>query len=260
MATNEERVQEIIADRRSAYFEALNLALESRDNLEDWKGQTAHAASADRNVSDDYLGRYPFELIQNVQDSHKNSGITGRARFVISDESLIVADDGDGFIGEKIRSLFFLAFGSKKVGESIGHKGLGFISVLKISHGPQFFQNDISWEFNEERLRDLVFTLAPELPTNFPFRNSFAFPFDIIDKDFGQDFQSIQQIQNDGFRMIIRLPYRPGVDATMIRPHLESATDSQSLIYLPNISEIQIVDSGVFETVKMLDRAIRRYF
>ena len=49
-------------------------------------------------VQHQYSGRYPIELLQNANDAAGAEGSSGRrARFIVTEHALLVADEGVGF-------------------------------------------------------------------------------------------------------------------------------------------------------------------
>src|SRR5438094_3997371 len=81
-------------------------------------------ASNERNLSELYRDRAPFELIQNADDAGATS-----AAFVVCSDGLAFGHNGRWFTVENFCSLAE-GWSNKKPGECIGHKGLGFRSVL----------------------------------------------------------------------------------------------------------------------------------
>ncbi len=107
-------------------------------------------------VRQQYSGRYPFELLQNANDAARESGIPGRARFLLTDTALLVADDRFGFGERQLKAICSLGRSSKGPATSIGHKGLGFKSVGEITERPQIVSTQASFQFDAERVqRDL---------------------------------------------------------------------------------------------------------
>jgi hypothetical protein len=96
------------------------------------------------NVSDDYGNRFLIELIQNAHDAHPADRSDGEIAIVLAPQEgphgcLYVANRGNGFDKDNFDSITNIALSSKPVNESIGNKGLGFRSVLQISHWPEIY-------------------------------------------------------------------------------------------------------------------------
>jgi len=79
-------------------------------------------------------GRAPYELLQNANDV-----VAKHAVFEVCNDGLGFAHDGRWFTVDNFRSLAE-GWSDKKPDECIGHKGLGFRSVLDITPAPHFFR------------------------------------------------------------------------------------------------------------------------
>ena len=100
-------------------------------------------------VEHQYHGRFLIELIQNAHDRLGTAtGGNGNSRieFVLVDDSpfgtLYAANDGLPFSASNFDSLSNLGQSDKNPQESIGHKGIGFRSVLEISNAPEIFSKE----------------------------------------------------------------------------------------------------------------------
>ncbi|CAI3799433.1 sacsin N-terminal ATP-binding-like domain-containing protein [Pseudarthrobacter sp. MM222] len=80
-------------------------------------------------IRQQYSGRYLFELLQNANAAAAESSRGGKVRFQLTDEALLVADNGVGFQREHIEAICTLGRSSKSAAKSIWYKGLGFKSV-----------------------------------------------------------------------------------------------------------------------------------
>ena len=90
-----------------------------------------------------YEGRILRELIQNAYDgSGQNEGAEVLLRLDVSSGGVgvvEVANTGSGFLIENVDAIVNPALSSKRPGNSIGHKGLGFRSVELVSDDPQIY-------------------------------------------------------------------------------------------------------------------------
>lgn len=87
-------------------------------------------AGNERNLRELYKGRAPYELLQNADDARARKAV-----FILSPEGLAFAHDGDWFTVDNFRSLAD-GWSDKDPNQCIGHKGLGFRSVLDITPAP----------------------------------------------------------------------------------------------------------------------------
>lgn len=96
----------------------------------------------------EYYGRFLLELIQNARDAwngmHDGSEDGVLAIRIGSDRSLTVANEGLFLPAERvIHSISKVGQSTKPEGTSIGHKGIGFKSVLEISLTPEIYSRRV---------------------------------------------------------------------------------------------------------------------
>lgn len=107
--------------------------------------------SQESQVAHDYRGRLVYELLQNADDALAGSGhAQDHVLFRLTDAELWVANTGRPFTEADVRGLCGLGASSKTRSEgpkraSIGHKGLGFKSVLEITDSPEAFSESVSF-------------------------------------------------------------------------------------------------------------------
>ncbi|MCL0058494.1 DUF3883 domain-containing protein [Dehalococcoidia bacterium] len=115
-------------------------------------------AGNERNLRELYRGRAPYELLQNADDAGANKAV-----FILSAEGLAFAHDGDWFTVENFRSLAD-GWSDKDPNQCIGHKGLGFRSVLDITPAPyllkaepgDFFGVKFTWALNNGHIQETL--------------------------------------------------------------------------------------------------------
>ncbi len=91
-------------------------------------------AGNERNLRELYRGRAPYELLQNADDTGAK-----RAIFILTADGLAFAHDGRWFTLDNFRSLAD-GWSDKDPNQCIGHKGLGFRSVLDITPAPHLLR------------------------------------------------------------------------------------------------------------------------
>lgn len=194
-------------------------------------------------VRGQYAGRYPFELLQNASDSAVEAGREGRVRFVLTAESLIVADNGTGFGPDQIRAICGLGRSSKDPRKSVGYKGLGFKSVGEISATPQIFSGGVQFGFDQVRVRNDVAAIAGDLPSSqrLPV---YAFPYLLDHTDLGSDEGVVDDARADGFTTILRLPFRPDVRRADVSRQLRESLTPRLLVLLTGIAQLALVGAG----------------
>jgi hypothetical protein len=115
-------------------------------------------AGNERDLRELYRGRAPYELLQNADDARAT-----RAVFVLSHGGLAFAHDGSWFSVQNFRSLAD-GWSDKDPKQCIGHKGLGFRSVLDITPAPHvlkvgptdFFGFKFTWALNNGHIQEAL--------------------------------------------------------------------------------------------------------
>src|SRR6266542_195542 len=104
----------------------------------------ASLANAERQFGKEYHGRFVIELLQNAADAWRNdapSGERSKVRLLLTEgPTLLVANQGEVLTAQTIiRSLGHIGASPKPHGEAIGHKGIGFKSVLEMTLSPEIY-------------------------------------------------------------------------------------------------------------------------
>lgn len=102
------------------------------------------------------------ELIQNAADAIKDAG--GRIKVVLTEEALYCANEGQAFSEAGFRTLM-LSHSSEKRDDEIGRFGLGFKSVIQITCDPKIYSRSGSVSWSQNRSRELLQGLYPNLET-----------------------------------------------------------------------------------------------
>lgn len=141
--------------------ENLNVYRASLQRLREDVGQEAQ-------IAQDYRGRLIYELLQNADDAMSSASCsTGAIVFVLDDEALWVANSGRPLDEADVRGLCGISASSKaaKSGKrraSIGHKGMGFKSILEICDAPEVYSTTGCFSFGPEKALQAVSALAGE--------------------------------------------------------------------------------------------------
>jgi hypothetical protein len=111
-------------------------------------------AGKERDLRELYRQRAPYELLQNADDAGARVAV-----FALASDGLAFAHDGRWFNVGNFRSLAD-GWSDKDPNECIGHKGLGFRSVLDITPAPHLIQIDrtffaikFSWATNNNYIQ-----------------------------------------------------------------------------------------------------------
>ena len=117
-------------------------------------------ALRERDLRELYRGRAPYELLQNASDA----GAT-EACYILTSGGVVFAHNGNWFTGQNFSSLAH-GWSDKDPTECIGHKGIGFRSVLDITPAPHivriapddFFGVKFSWSHNFGYMQKILAT------------------------------------------------------------------------------------------------------
>ncbi|MFI1769453.1 ATP-binding protein [Streptomyces sp. NPDC020800] len=95
-------------------------------------------------IAPEYEGRVLIELLQNAHDAHPARATDGRIEIRLDEEegefgTLYVANRGKPFGGKNFKDLCSIALSSKRADAGIGHKGVGFKSVLHLCDAPEVY-------------------------------------------------------------------------------------------------------------------------
>ncbi|HWU09214.1 MAG TPA: ATP-binding protein, partial [Streptomyces sp.] len=139
-------------------------------------------AIIDTIITPEYEGRALIELLQNAHDAHLAGACDGRIEIRLDEDegehgTLYVANQGKPFSGKNFKDLCSIALSRKRADAGIGHKGVGFKSVLNLCGAPEVYSVDREGSrvpdgltFRFARLDDydaLAREVAPER-TDFP--------------------------------------------------------------------------------------------
>ncbi len=128
-------------------------------HLGDWED----LAKAEDSVRREYTGRYLFELLQNANDAildwyeksnlsvhNKQGSPRKRVRIQLTSHSLLIGNEGLPFSENNIRALCRLHISTKTASKQIGHKGIGFKSVLEVTDCPEIYSDHFGFGFNRD--------------------------------------------------------------------------------------------------------------
>jgi hypothetical protein len=211
-------------------------------------------------ISQDYRGRLIYELIQNADDAILDDDVEGKVYFRLTRDCLWVANSGRPLDETDIRGLCGISASSKRVRgkkrASIGHKGMGFKSVLEVTDAPEVYSSLACFGFSRANSLNAVRVLIDEGVVE-PTRHApiCRFPYDVA-----SDQAAWRELCARGFRTAFRFPFR-STDKNEQRKRLET-----DLIHLPvssllflkrlRVVEIEIVGDGSgFQTVWRVRRA-----
>ena len=210
----------------------------ARHDTSDRVGDTRSFANMEQTLTREYWGRFLIELLQNARDAWlrgPNLGQDGLLRIrLTADGALVVCNEGEALTPEVVlHSISKFGESSKKYGEGIGHKGIGFKAVLELTHAPRLFSRtnpdgpfDLQIKFDPEEARRLVREYSPnwdrlvaELPSaaagdgrgdRIPILR-----FPLWDPEPPPWLDGVAEIDGRRFNTVICLPYDPRFDGVL---------------------------------------------
>lgn len=174
--------------------------------------------STSRKIGEDYGNRFLIELIQNGYDAHRPDEESGEVQILLVPQEeaygvLYVANRGCPFEEHNVQALCNVGLSDKRIGQTIGNKGLGFRSVRYVSDDPQVFSRLHAGEtgpFDGFCFRFARGDNFDELVENEQHRRlikedspPFWVPIPLMEHD-----QRVKKFADDGFATVIRFPLR----------------------------------------------------
>lgn len=193
-------------------------------------------------ISQDYRGRLIYELLQNADDAMEEGDPAAKICLQLTPDALWMANSGRPLDERDIRGLCGISASSKgllgKKRASIGHKGMGFKSVLEITDAPEVYSTTTSFRFSPSDALNAVQSLVTE-GLVAPVRRApvCRFPWAIEGDD-----ASWHEFRERGFRTAFRFPLASkdkGNQHAMITEALRTLPES-SLLFLKRLKCVEI--------------------
>lgn len=137
--------------------------------------RTVSLANGERLFGHEYHGRFLIELLQNAADAWEAGAEGERSRIEIAITEgpvLLVANEGESFPASVvIKSLGHIGRSTKTEGKAIGHKGIGFKSVLEMSATPEIYSGlgsaepELAVRFDPRDALEKIHDASPDWPT-----------------------------------------------------------------------------------------------
>ncbi len=201
--------------------------------------------SQEAQVADDYRGRLVFELLQNADDAMIGQGTTSdRVCFTVTDDALWVANSGRPLGDADVQGLCGLGASSKagasdRKRASIGHKGLGFKSVLEITSAPEAYSTEIAFRLGRDHARPRIEHLWKELGRTPP-RHVPAMRFPDRIETVSERWNTLQSA---GYNTAFCFPFHDQVTAEQRQALADHLVDLPitTVLFLKHLEEIQVV-------------------
>ncbi len=234
-------------------------------NLEVYRADSSRLrqdVGIENQIAQDYRGRLFYELLQNADDSMADCpDSSGVLRFVLTPEALWVANSGRALTEPDVQGLCGISASSKsptgsKRRASIGHKGMGFKSVLEITDAPEVYSSPFSFGFRrDESLRALDPLVQERVIPEAKWAPITRFPWEIPEP------QEWQTLAAAGMTTGFRFPLKASLTATQreLLAEVLRTIPVTALIFLKNLRRLEIVvRTGLEEQVTCWD--IERFF
>ena len=217
--------------------ENLNVYRASPQRLREDVGQESQ-------IAQDYRGRLIYELLQNADDaiSSESPSIAAIA-FVLEENALWVANSGRPLDEADVRGLCGISASSKstksqKRRASIGHKGMGFKSVLEISDAPEVYSTTISFSFGPDRALQAVEALVADT-TLAPVARAPVTRFPFLIEGMPEQWLALRE---RGMRTAFRFPLRAKMTSEQSDGLARSLRDLPvtSLVFLKHLSRVEV--------------------
>ncbi|MEI6621220.1 MAG: DUF3883 domain-containing protein [Actinomycetes bacterium] len=214
--------------------------------------------SQEAQVANDYRGRLIYELLQNADDAMEGEEThDDRICFLITDNELWVANSGRALTDSDIQGLCGLGASSKidvhgTRRASIGHKGLGFKSVLEITQRPVVYSTPHSFELGQDHalryLADLWSEWYEPPPKAAP---AMRFPVAADPTD-----EVWSGFAAEGFKTAFRFPFRTHLSTEQRRALADrlAAIPLTTVLFLKHLERVEVrVEQQGFTTSKRWD-------
>lgn len=195
-------------------------------------------------IAHDYNGRLVYELLQNADDAMAGStGHHDRISFRLTDHELWVANTGHPLTEVDVRGLTATGAGTKTAtGErrraSIGHKGMGFKSVLELTDRPEVFSTTCAFGMDAERALPEVAAVMEagghRVPDRVPIMR---FPWCL--KAEPPEWPRYRQ---EGFNTVFRFPFRAGLadDRRALVAGMLLSLPVTSILFLKHLEQVDV--------------------
>lgn len=232
-----------IQDEEIGRLERATLPKDRRAQLKDYED----LAKAEARVKRSYHGRYLFELIQNANDaiveaealraeSHNDHHLV---RLELSNQSLLVANYGEPFHEENVRALCRLGKAMKyRISKQIGHKGIGFKSVLEVCKYPEIYSGKYAFGFDGDQFhREVEAVLGRQVDARLPMLRT-PYTRDLYQLPPAERAR-VETLFDEGYVTVVRLPLHTSV-LDEVAEHMVDLIQPSLLLFMTGITQIEM--------------------
>ncbi|MER6149338.1 sacsin N-terminal ATP-binding-like domain-containing protein [Streptomyces hirsutus] len=217
-------------------------------------------ALVDEMITPGYEGRVLIELLQNAHDAHPAKRRDGQIEFLLCEDEgdhgvLHVANGGRSFSDEDFKGVCTVGLSPKRPDEGIGHKGIGFKSVLQLTDAPEVYSvsrqnvrtfDGFCFRFAQPADFDWIAEqVAPDNPSAAQQLrdgvSSLKLPVPVDDVP-----ESVRSFRRRGFVTVIRLPLRSAQARAEVERQLAELTAPQAPfeLFLHRVAKVTIARRG----------------
>jgi hypothetical protein len=195
-------------------------------------------------IAHDYRGRLVYELLQNADDAMAGSPSTQDTVFVrLTDTDLWVGNSGRPLDEDDVRGLCGIGASSKggvvdRKRASIGHKGMGFKSVLEITAAPEVVSETFAFRLGRELAAEPVAVLMREIGEPPPERvPAMRFPSALDESP-----AEWSDARAAGLRTLFRFPLRADLSAGRLSKLADRLVDlpMTAILFLKHLERIDV--------------------
>lgn len=227
---------------------------------------TVSFATAERLFSHEYHGRFLIELLQNAADAWRGHEGRSRLEIVLTEgPALLVANQGDPFPATTvIETIGHIGRSTKEEGDRIGHKGIGFKSVLEMTSAPEIYSGfsaegpALAIHFDRRKALEAIRSASPDWVSlaaeQIEEEGSELALVPVLRYPTWVDSMpaEVEDLASRGFETVIRIPFR---DDLRPDPELDEARWLADVdIALGRLSDEMLLLLGAFDEVVVDDR------
>jgi hypothetical protein len=256
----------VLRTLEEACADSARKALEDRDTYASLAGTIRHIAA-------DYRHRAVFELIQNAHDAH-DADASGHihVRFSRSRDGshgeIHVANRGNGFTWDNVNAVRRPARSTKRFGEGIGNKGLGFRSVHVLTQTPEVYSCQ-GVGSPRDKFDGFCFRFATDDEALEIFRRAGAtedgaqtmlkdMPRSLLTVPIREQDDEVTGYAREGFATLLRIPLLDaaavGAAEAQVRELLDSGTPPALFLERISILTVEMITDGRKVSEKRIER------
>ncbi|MEV3856954.1 hypothetical protein AB0J38_21820 [Streptomyces sp. NPDC050095] len=231
-------------------------------------------ALVDEMITPGYEGRVLIELLQNAHDAHPAKGRSGQIEFLLCEDegehgALLVANGGHPFSDRDFTGVCTVGLSPKSPDEGIGHKGIGFKSVLQLTDAPEIYSasrqdarafDGFCFRFAQDADFDWIAQqVAPDNPEAAQQLrdgvSSLKLPIPVDDVP-----DSVRSLRRRGFVTVVRLPLRSAQARAEVERQLVELSSQQAPfeLFLHRLAKVTIARRGGPDKKRMRPQTYKR--